>query len=567
MKRENIDATIVKSWKKSKKVSQELKDQIDKMNAVQLKQAFNKKPLAFGTAGIRAKMGPGTQYLNEFVYRQIMIGYCKFVLKRKKHPKIMIAHDNRRHSQDFALACADVATKMGVDVYLPEDNKLLPTPILSYAIRKYKLDGGVNITASHNPKEDNGFKAYNHKGGQVMPNDANIIIKSLPPSKDILCLEKYLKSKHQGDIKFLKYYPLVDDFFETIIKKVNIDKTFLLPRAPIKKMPIVFTGFHGTTTELVPRMLRQLGFKKVYVYPHHSNISGEFEDCPTSNPEEPRAFNNVIRFATKVKATLIIGCDPDGDRMALVCKKTNRWRPLNGNEMGIIFTHYILNRRQFPKTKPTIITTHVSTGISDRIAKKYNAQVIKTKTGFKWMVDQMDKLNSKQSFVIAFEEAIGALVHDACRDKDAFGAILLALEIYDQGNAYFADLHDYLCDRLYGLYGATFTQTMSYTIKTNNWAKDAKILMSRAKHWKDKKIFDYQIKKIWYENDSDSIVWTLDKDSWIKFRLSGTEPKFKVYLNLNNQMPGQLKASATVNKTKIEKGILHGFNWGSNYGQ
>ncbi|MCQ3907712.1 MAG: hypothetical protein MJ219_03075 [Mycoplasmoidaceae bacterium] len=294
------------------------------MNAIQLKKAFSKKQLAFGTAGVRAKMGPGTQQLNKFVYQQLTIAYCKYVLKNKKRPTIMIAHDNRLHSEDFAMICAETANKMGVDVCLTEDNILLPTPILSYAIRKEKLDGGINITASHNPKEDNGFKAYNNKGAQILPNDANVIIKALPPAADLLNLEKYMKGKRKGQIRYLPYYPLVDSFFKTIINKVNIDKTFLLPNAPIKKMPIVFTGFHGTTTELMPRMLEKIGFKKVYVYPQHQDVSGEFKDCPISNPEDPRAFNDVIRFATKKKATVIIGCDPDGDRMAMSFQKTNR---------------------------------------------------------------------------------------------------------------------------------------------------------------------------------------------------------------------------------------------------
>lgn len=560
-KKQMLDATNPNSWKNATFVPQELKDEIKKMNAAQLKKAFSKKLLAFGTAGVRGKMGAGTQQLNKFVYQQLAIGYCKYVLHNKKHPTIMIVHDNRLHSDEFALECANVAIKMGVNVFLVEDNILLPTPILSYAIRRYGYDGGINVTASHNPKEDNGFKAYNNKGGQLMPKDAEMIIRFLPDSHEILSLDKYMKAKKHGEIHYLKYYPLVDEFFKTIIKKVNIDKTFLLPKAPIKRMPIIFTGFHGTTTDLVPRMLRSIGFKKVFVYPKHADVSPDFAHCITSNPEDPKAFLEPIKFATKKKATLIIACDPDGDRMAMAFKKTNRWRVLNGNEMGIIFSHYILNRRQYKKTKPVIITTHVSTGMADRIAKRYNAEVIRTRTGFKWMADQMDRLTTKQSFVIAFEEAIGALLHDACRDKDAFGAILLALEIYDQGNAYFPDLHDYLHDRIFDIYGATYTGTFSYKIQSSHWQDDVKTMMNRAKGWKERKIFDYEIKKIHFEKESDCVVWTLNKDSWIKFRVSGTEPKFKVYLNLNNQMAGQLSASATVNIGKIEKTILRGFNW------
>ncbi|MCQ2748180.1 MAG: hypothetical protein MJ223_02900 [Mycoplasmoidaceae bacterium] len=288
-------------------------------------KAFAGGQLAFGTAGIRAKMGPGPHYMNTFVYKQMMIGYCKHLLAiSTKKPSIIIGHDNRIDSDVFAKTCADVATAMGVNAYLMENNKLLPTPILSYAIRKYGLDGGVNITASHNPKEDNGFKAYNKLGAQILPNEAKDIIAMMPPSSDILDLSEYIKARRVGEYRYIPYDELVDSFFDAIIEQVVIDKPFLLPKAPIKNFPIVFTGFHGTTTELMPKLLKRLGFKKVYVYPKHANISGKFEDCPISNPEDPRAFAGVTDYALDMKSTFIIGCDPDGDRMTIGVKKTNR---------------------------------------------------------------------------------------------------------------------------------------------------------------------------------------------------------------------------------------------------
>ncbi|MCQ3908767.1 MAG: hypothetical protein MJ200_04495 [Mycoplasmoidaceae bacterium] len=305
-------------------LTSQLKQQLNEMSSKEQKIAFANKPLAFGTAGIRAKMGPGTQYLNKYVYQQIMIGYCKFILaKGRSRPAIVIGHDNRINSEFFATVCAEVAQKMGIVVYLMEQNKLIPTPLVSYAIRKHKLDGGVNITASHNPKEDNGFKAYNHLGAQVLPSEADIIIKHMPQSSEIFNLDHYF-SRRPTEIKFIRYDELVDSFFDEIIKATNLDKTFLLPRAAIKKVPIVFTGFHGTTTELMPKLLKRLGFKKIFVYPKHATISGKFEDCPISNPEDTKAFNDVITYATKVRSTVIIGCDPDGDRMSIGFKKTNR---------------------------------------------------------------------------------------------------------------------------------------------------------------------------------------------------------------------------------------------------
>ncbi len=559
-----LDASKPQTWLKARQVPTELKTQLSNMTKKEQRIAFANKSLSFGTAGVRAKMGPGPHYMNKFTYQQMMIGYCKYVQSvSHRRPAIVIGHDNRNNSAEFALECANVAKAMGVDVYLMQDNKLIPTPILSYAIRKYHLQGGVNITASHNPKEDNGFKAYNKLGAQILPDEANIIIKNMPSSKVILDLKRYLKSKSKAkaNISYIKYDSLVDNFFDEVIKATVIDRRVLMPNAPIKKFPIVFTGFHGTTSELMPRFLKSIGFKNVYVYPKHEKISGNFEDCPISNPEDEHSFDDVVKFANEKKSTIVIACDPDGDRMAMGFKKTNRWRILNGNEMGIIFSHYILTRKKFGDKTPLIISTHVSTNYIDRIAEKYNCEILRTKTGFKWMANTIDNLPKKYQFVLGFEEAIGALVHNVCRDKDSFGAVLLALEIFNKGNAYFPDLHDYLYDRIYDIYGPTFSHTYSYTIKSANWEKDANKMMFRARHWKDKKIFDYEIQKIWYEKESDCVVWTLNNDSWIKFRISGTEPKFKVYICFNNEMSGQLKAAAVMNISKIERQILKGFDY------
>lgn len=557
-----LDATDIQNWAKSKFIPSELKQQLSAMSDEEKAIAFSKKPLAFGTAGIRAKMGPGTHYMNVYVYQQMMVGYCKYILsKASRKPSIIIGHDNRLNSEAFATTCADVAKSMGINVYLPQGNKLLPTPIISYAIRKHRLDGGINITASHNPKEDNGFKAYNNLGAQILPEAATQIVERMPKSNEIFDLSKYIKAKHPGEIRFIDYNELCDSFFEEVIQQTVIDKPFLLPRAPIKNFPIVFTGFHGTTTELMPRFLKQLGFKKIYVYPKHANISGKFENCPISNPEDARAFKDVIKYALDKKATMIIGCDPDGDRMSVGFKKTNRWRFLSGNEMGIIFTHYILRHKRFDNKTPLIITTHVSTSYVDKIAEKHKAMVWRTKTGFKWLGNKIDGLNDKYEFILGFEEAIGALPHKVCRDKDAFGSVLLALEVLNRGNAYFGDLHDYICDKIYDDYGPTHPQTVSYKIQSNNWEADAKVMMDRALKMSEKKLFDYQIEKVWYQKASDCVVWTLNKDSWIKFRISGTEPKFKVYINFNNEMAGQLKAAAVMNITKIENIILKGFKY------
>lgn len=545
-------------WLKCPDVDNDLKTQINKMSKEEKNLAFNGSDLEFGTAGIRAKMGPGVHYLNKFVYQQMTMGYCRHVYKKKRDNQyIVIGHDNRLHSADFAIECAKIANAIGINVYLFEDNKLMPTPIISYAIRKLHCIGGINITASHNPKEDNGFKVYNETGAQILPEQAKQIIKCMPSSKDILNLTNILKpTSKKGCIKFINYEQITNDFFKEVIDATVINKKFLDKKNLLKKYPIVFTGFHGTTTKLVPKFLKLLGFKKVYVYPKHAKISGDFEDCPISNPEDVNAFNDVVKFANAKKATIVLGCDPDGDRMTIGFKKTNRWRFLNGNELGIIFCHYIFNHKKFDNS-PYILSSYVSTNYIDRIAKKYNAKVIRTKTGFKWMCNLIDKLEKNSKLVLAFEEAIGSLTHTVCRDKDCFGAICLALEVLSFVSMWFVDLHDYLQIRIFSLYGATYSQTLSYVIKSNNWQNEGNAMLKKALKYSEKNICDYKIKSISFEKQSNSVKWQLNDESWIKFRLSGTEPKFKIYLNINGKILGQLKSVAKDAISIIENKLIN----------
>jgi len=556
----HLDAFNPDDWLKSWSVSEHLKEEIKRMSKADKEKAFSRGRLAFGTAGIRAKMGPGTQQLNRFVYEQMIVGYVGYVKKFNKNPKILIAHDNRMYGAEFAMACAQVASLMGVEVYLFQDNKLMPTPIVSYVIRRLGLDGAVNITASHNPKQDNGFKAYNKLGCQILPDEAKIIIDNMPDSGTILNIENDLikVNKNPVPIKYINYDKIVDEYFDEVIDATVLDKSFLSPKAAIKDLPIVFTGFQGTTTELMPRFLKKLGFKKVITVPGQNIISGKFEASPLSNPEDVRAFHLAIQTANDKKATVIFGCDPDGDRMSMGFKKTNRWRFLNGNEMGILFVNYILMHKKFTKI-PYILSSQVSTNYIDKIANQYGAKVIRTKTGFKWMCNQIDELEERGNFVCAFEEAIGSLVHTKTRDKDGFGAICLALEIFHWVSEYYVDLHEYLMTNIYEKYGESFSNTVAFTIDSEDWNAEAKKLMEKALHFDPNyKLFDYKIKKIWFNPEADAIEWLLDKNSWIKFRISGTEPKFKIYFCLNDQMIGQLKTAGFENLKIILNTVLAG---------
>ncbi len=556
---EKLDACNYKDWLIAWNSTSELKKEISLMKPEEIKEAFSKAPLNFGTAGIRGIMGPGTQLLNKFVYHQMAYGYAKFVLSRNRKAKVIIGHDNRLNSDNFAYECAKILSMMGVETYIYSKNKLMPTPIISYSIRKYELDGAINVTASHNPKEYNGFKAYNNTGAQILPNEAKIIVENMPKPNEILNIEnELLEMGRKPSIKTIDYDKTVNAFFKDVAKAVNIDPKFRSPDAPIKHTPIVFTGFQGTTTELMPKFLKLLGFKKIIQVPGQNKISSEFEASPITNPEDYQSFYPAIREATRKKANIIFGCDPDGDRMTIGFKKTNRWRFLNGNELGMLLATYVLENKKFDR-RPYILSTHVSSSYIERIARNYGAKVIKTATGFKWMGNLIDKYEKKGKMVIAFEEAIGSLTHTFARDKDSFGTTALALEVANKVSEYYVDLHEYWTHEIFTRFGDTYSSTISLTLDSKEWKKDAQKLMKRALEVSKKThIHDYKIQKVWFNAAADAVEWILDKESWIKFRISGTEPKFKIYFCFNNQLVGQLRTSAVENLRVIMKTILEG---------
>lgn len=554
---EKHNANKWEDWLECWNTSEKLRNQIKKMTDEQKKEAFASHRLNFGTAGIRAIMGPGTQMLNKFVYHQMAYGYAKYVLSKNRKAKVIIGHDNRALSDEFAIECAKIMSMLGVEAFIYTKNKLMPTPIISYTIRKMGFDGGINITASHNPKEYNGFKAYNKLGAQILPEDAKIIVDNMPESKDILNIESNLIDMGKKPrIQTVDYDKITSGYFKEVARAVNIDPWFREENTPIKNTPIVFTGFQGTTTELMPKFLKFLGFKKIVTVPGQNQIAPDFSASPIANPEDYKAFYPAIKEANARKASIIVGCDPDGDRMTIGFKKTNRWRFLNGNELGVILAYYILGHKKF-KRRPYILTTHVSTSYVDRIAKDFGAKVIRTQTGFKWMCNLIDTFEQKGEMAIAFEEAIGSLVHTCCRDKDSFGSTALALEVANHISEYYVDLHEYLQDQMFEQYGDTHSATISLTLDSKDWTKDAKILMDRAlKVKKSLNLYDYKIQKIWFNPDADAVEWILDKNSWIKFRISGTEPKFKIYFCLNDQLVGQLRTSAVENLRLIMTNVL-----------
>ena len=522
----DIKNKIYTDWKNLKNISKELKNDLDKISLEEIKAFFKDEKMHFGTAGIRGVMGAGTHKMNIYTYQQMAEGYARYINKHfPKNPSVVIGHDNRINSDLFSLVCANVLTTFGIKVYLFKNNHLTPTPIISFAIRFLNASGGIIVTASHNPKEYNGFKAYNPDGGQVLPDVAAEIEKYMPKN-DSLVHNIYI-----GSAKLLREIDekVIDVYYQEA-KKALVNRDIINFKKP---EPIILTTHHGTASNYLPKFLKELNFNVIPVK-EQCFVNSEFVNSPSSNPEYFDSFNLSIKLAEKEKSSFLIGVDPDADRMAVMVKHNKKWRLITGNEMGIIFTHYILNNRSFDR-KPFIVSSYVSTNYIDMIAKKFDAHVHRTGTGFKWMGNYVSLHDGDENFVVTFEEAIGALNTNINRDKDSFTASALALEINYFCKANDMDIIDYLEKIIFKEYGTWFGRTDSFVIKGLNWKSIVENKMKFFEKYNKKEVCGYKIKKISFNKIGDCLEWQLADNCWIKFRKSGTEPKMKVYYELYNK--------------------------------
>lgn len=526
----NKENLIYNYWLKSPDVPECMKEWMREMTRDEIEMSFQDTQIKFGTAGYRAIFGPGPLFLNKFTFQQLAVGYAKFILsnddisqKKNKRYKIFIGHDNRKFAREMSILVAEVLSSFNIEVYLNEYNDVITTPMVSYVVRHFKFDGAINITASHNPKEYLGFKAYNSLGAQVSDKEANLISSYLPewsvnltrsyiPRADLI---NYLSSKWLS-----KYYETIKkSIFVTQYKKTND--------------PIVITTHHGAASLYIESFLNSLGHNAVLVE-EQCYEDENFENSKNMNPEDPESFELAIELANKIHSDIAIGFDPDGDRMAVAIKHKGKWRYLSGNEAGILATYYFLTNKDFENKVPVIISTYVSTSLINEIAATHNALILRTGTGFKNIAQAMEHIDSeKAEYVLSFEEAIGMNISLATREKDSFAAAALFIEMYKYYKERKLDLIDILENRIYQKYSKWYGKTVSLKIPGNNWKAKAKQLEKKVLTIKEgTKISGLTIKHVFWNEAGGCIEWDLGNGSWIKFRISGTEPKFKIYINL-----------------------------------
>ena len=529
-----------KRWMESDIVSDKLKKELIGLSDEEIFDRFHKN-LEFGTAGLRGVMGAGTNRMNEVTVSLATQGFADYINSKFKDPTVAIAYDSRNNSLEFAKITALTFAANGIKAYM--FNELQPTPVLSYTVRKLNCVGGVVVTASHNKKQYNGYKVYNEFGGQIT-NNIKEIIGCIEKIKDF-SLIKTIEEKEATDRGLIEYLneDFLDSYFEAV-KNLVIRKELVKEKA--SELKVTYTPLHGTGGVPVQRVLKELGFIGVRVVKEQEIPNGNFPTVGYPNPEDPNAFKMAIELGKGNKSDIIIGTDPDCDRLGIVARKNNGdYGVINGNQIGILFTEYILNSYKELKEIPSnsyVVKTIVTSDIIDAIAEYYSVNVLSVLTGFKNIAEQMREISDLKGgkYLFGFEESHGYLEGDFVRDKDGVIASMVACEIALYYKSLGKTLFDAL-DDIYKKYGFFKENTISIEIEGLEGSSKIAKCMEALRNSNFKEICGKNLLNSYdFKNGIKYRGLDLPKSNVLRFefednytfmaRPSGTEPKIKVYL-------------------------------------
>ncbi|WP_099832877.1 phospho-sugar mutase [Streptococcus suis] len=528
--------------------------------------------LEFGTAGMRGYIGAGTNRINVFVVRQATEGLAKLVESKGEEAKkrgVAIAYDSRHFSPEFAFESAQVLAAHGIKSYVFES--LRPTPELSFAVRHYNTIAGIMVTASHNPKEFNGYKVYGEDGGQMPPADADALTNFIraidnPFAVELADLEA---SKENGLITVLGEETDVKYLEE--LKDLNINPELIAEYG--KDMKIVYTPLHGTGEMLARRALAQAGFESVQVVEAQATADPDFSTVASPNPESQAAFALAEELGREVGADVLLATDPDADRVGVEVRQADGsyWN-LSGNQIGAIIAKYILEAHKQAGTLPAnaaLAKSIVSTELVTKIAESYGATMFNVLTGFKFIAEKIQEFEEKHNYtyMFGFEESFGYLIKPFVRDKDAIQAVLIVAEIAAYYRSRGMTLADGI-DEIFKEYGYFAEKTISVTLSGKDGAEQIKAIMAKFRdnspaqfNATDIAVFEDFALQTKTDKDgnveklttppSDVLKYTLADDSWFAVRPSGTEPKIKFYI----ATVGETLAEAEEKIANIEKEI------------
>lgn len=530
---------IYENWLKSENLTQSEKKELLELDEKQQYESFYRN-LSFGTAGIRGILGVGTNKFNRFIVGQATKAIADILNQKvyKEKPIVIIGYDSRNFSIEFSRLCAEILASNGIKAYIFEE--LCPTPVVSFAIRHYNAVAGINITASHNPKEYNGYKVYMQNGAQL----DNSMAKAISEKMDELdILEKYNKISFEegvekGDIKFLGE-ETNNKFIEqvlTVTSEITCDD-----------FSVVYSPLFGAGYKLAPQVLKKIGVKNIYEVSEQMDINGDFPNLEKGpNPEELSSYTASMKIAEEKNADLVIVTDPDADRIGIMARNSKgKLTHLTGNMTGCLLVDYIIKCGNLPE-KPMVVKSIVTSQLVEFICKKNNIPCYSTFTGFRFITKLIDS-KPDMNCIISLEESYGYLVGDFARDKDAITATALisqmAMYYKLKGKTLVEALED-----LYKIYGVNIEETISVTLAGSEGAVKIKSIMENLRNNPIKEIAGVKVRQIRYYKDgyiydfekftkmdmegSDVVICDLEDDTQFIIRPSGTEPKVKVYILL-----------------------------------
>ena len=552
----------------------DIKKMLESDDKTELIESFY-QDLEFGTGGLRGIMGAGSNRMNIYTVGGATQGLSNYLNKQFKdldQISVAVGHDCRNNSRKFAEISANIFSANGIKVYLFED--LRPTPEISYTIRELGCQSGIIITASHNPKEYNGYKAYWDDGAQVLaPHDQNIIDE--------------VGKVTAADIKFEGNPDLIEIIGEEMDKKfLEAVQTVSLNPESIKRhndLKIVYTPIHGSGIKLIPRALKMWGFNNLVDVPEQNVISGDFPTVVSPNPEEPAALAMAVAKAKEVDADIVMASDPDADRIGIACKDDKgEWALINGNQLCLIFLYYLVDQHKklnLLKGNEFIVKTIVTTELIGKVAEARGVKLIDCYTGFKWVAREIREREGKEKYIGGGEESYGFMSADFIRDKDAVSACCLICEISawakDNGKSLFQLLQD-----IYVEFGFSKERVISVVKKGKSGADEIKAMMTNFRENPPKQIVgsdvvlrkDYltleettgegKVSKMDMPDTSNVLQYFTADGTKVSVRPSGTEPKIKFYLEVQGEMKTRadydqatLDAQAKIKKIEKELGI------------
>jgi phosphoglucomutase len=530
------------------------KEEIRSMQANQpdlLDDAFYRN-LEFGTGGLRGLMGVGTNRVNKYTIGMATQGFSNYLLKSYPNELIavVVGHDSRNNSRFFAETTAQVFAANGIKVYLFE--ALRPTPELSYAIRTLQCKAGVVCTASHNPKEYNGYKAYWNDGGQLVPpHDKNVIT-------EVEAIQSLEEVKWNGGDALIEIIGAsMDDAYIQMLQSLSVYPEVIAAQSDLK---IVYTPIHGTGITLVPKVLEAYGFKNVHIVEEQATPDGNFPTVAYPNPEESETMRIGLEMAKALNADILLGTDPDADRVGIGVKNhKGEWVLMNGNQTAVLAFAYMMEARRakgIAAPNDMVVTTIVTTEMINEVARQNEVNCYNVLTGFKWIAELVKEKEGKENYIIGGEESFGLMIGDQIRDKDAVSAVALLCEMAAYEKSKGRSLFDKMIE-LYMQYGFYYEHLISITKKGMNGQQEIAAMMEGYRKQPPTEIagmkvvtlLDYQLQLSTNLQTGTQTKIQLPKSNVLQFvtedgtkisaRPSGTEPKIKFYFSVNTVLPNR----------------------------